>query len=131
MDIKKLIIKLSNPLSKTISVIFLTAGLLNLFFNNSEFGFEGNILINAVILFVGYSVAKTLDKAIDGQITDEFDKAVSKILLWFNSFMFLIAGIYSLAIGTIPDEIGIPMVISVIISSAVLLYVLWRWRWFR
>ena len=131
MDIKKLIIKLSNPLSKTISVIFLTAGLLNLFFNNPEFGFEGNILINAVILFVGYYVAKTLDKAIDGQITDEFDKAVSKILLWFNSFMFLIAGIYSLAIGTIPDEIGIPMVISVIISSAVLLYVLWRWWWFR
>lgn len=131
MSVKQAVIRLSKLVSGTIPIIFFIAGLLNLIFNNPMFGFEGNILANAAIMFIGFPATKALDNAIGDRVSDEWDKAVLKLLLWFNSFMFFIAGIYSLTFGTLPDMIGIPMVVLVLFSSAVFLYRLWKWRWFQ
>ena len=131
MSVKKTIIRLSKILSDGISIIYFIAGLLNLIFNNPIFGFEGNMLANAAIMFIGYPATKLLNNAIGDNVSDEWDKAILKILLWFNSFMFFIAGLYSLTFGIIPDIIGIPMTALVLFSSAVFLYRLWKWRWFK
>ena len=129
--ISKIIITASKKLSKTIAWIYFLAGILNVVFNNSFFGAEGNFILNLIIFAVGYPMTKCLTDIIEKNISDEFDRAVSIMLLWFNSFIFLAAGIYSLTFGEIPDIIGIPMVTLLLISSALFLVRLWKWRWFR
>lgn len=131
MSVKKAIVRLSNLLSNTISIIFFIAALLNLIFNNPVFGFEGSMIANAAIMFIGFPSTKAFAIAIENHVTDEWDKAILKIFLWLNSFMFFIAGLYTLTFGAIPDKIGIPMVAVVLFSSAILLYRLWKWRWFK
>ena len=131
MSVKRTIIRLSKLLADSISIIYFIAGLLNLIFNNPIFGFEGNMIANAAIMFIGYPATKFLNDAIGNNVNDEWDKSILRILLWFNSFMFFIAGLYSLTFGMIPDMIGIPMIALVLLSSAVFLYRLWKWRWFK
>lgn len=130
MKLKSAMIALSQQLSKTIAPIFFAAGALNFIFNNPAFGFEGNPILNGVIFFIGYPITKAFADTIEKQINDEWDRAVALILLWFDSFMFFLAGVYSLALGTIPDIVGIPMLIAILLSSAVLLYRIWKYKWF-
>ncbi len=127
----QIIIKISNRLSQTISILYLLAGILNVIFNNYFFGAEGNLIINGIILSLGYPLVKKLVEIIKTNITDELDCAVAVMLLWINSFIFLFAGIYSITIGEIPDCIGIPMVALLVLSSFIFLMRLWKWRWFR
>lgn len=126
-----MLIKASEGLTKTISVLYLLAGILNLIFNNMFFGSEGNLIVNGIILFVGYPLVKKLVEIIKANITDELDCAVAVMMLWINSFIFLFAGVFSITIGEIPDSLGIPMLVLLMASSFILLMRLWKWRWFR
>ena len=127
----QMLIKASEGLTKTISVLYLLAGILNLIFNNMFFGSEGNLIVNGIILFVGYPLVKKLVEIIKANITDELDCAVAVMMLWINSFIFLFAGVFSITIGEIPDSLGIPMLVLLMVSSFILLMRLWKWRWFR
>ena len=126
-----MLIKASEGLTKTISVLYLLAGILNLIFNNMFFGSEGNLIVNGIVLFVGYPLVKKLVEIIKANITDELDCAVAVMMLWINSFIFLFAGVFSITIGEIPDSLGIPMLVLLMVSSFILLMRLWKWRWFR
>ena len=127
----QMLIKASEGLTKTIRVLYLLAGILNLIFNNMFFGGEGNLIVNGIILFVGYPLVKKLVEIIKANITDELDCAVAVMMLWINSFIFLFAGVFSITIGEIPDSLGIPMLALLMVSSFILLMRLWKWRWFR
>ena len=126
-----MLIKASEGLTKTIRVLYLLAGILNLIFNNMFFDGEGNLIVNGIILFVGYPLVKKLVEIIKANITDELDCAVAVMMLWINSFIFLFAGVFSITIGEIPDSLGIPMLALLMVSSFILLMRLWKWRWFR
>ena len=126
-----MLIKASEGLTKTIRVLYLLAGILNLIFNNVFFDGEGNLIVNGIILFVGYPLVKKLVEIIKANITDELDCAVAVMMLWINSFIFLFAGVFSITIGEIPDSLGIPMLALLMVSSFILLMRLWKWRWFR
>ena len=126
-----MLIKASEGLTKTIRVLYLLAGILNSIFNNVFFNGEGNLIVNGIILFVGYPLVKKLVEIIKANITDELDCAVAVMMLWINSFIFLFAGVFSITIGEIPDSLGIPMLALLMVSSFILLMRLWKWRWFR
>lgn len=121
--------KLNNFLAKAIPLVFITAACLNLVFNNEWFGYNGNIIQNALTFFVGAPIYVKLCRAIPQKATPP---NASKLLitLGIDTIVFLTAGAVSIITGHLEGCILIALIAVMAASSLYFLYLLYKWKYY-
>lgn len=121
--------KVNYILSRSIPIVFITAACINLLFNNEWFGFEGNIVQNLIIFFVGAPIYIKLCRAIPKKATP-ITALKLLITLCIDTIVFLSAGAISIITGYLDGYVlGILLVIMVV-SSAYFIYLLYKWKYY-
>lgn len=121
--------KLNNFLAKAIPLVFITAACLNLVFNNEWFGYNGNIIQNALTFFMGAPIYVKLCRAIPQKATPP---TASKLLitLGIDTIVFLTAGAVSIITGHLEGCILIALIAVMAASSLYFLYLLYKWKYY-
>lgn len=121
--------KINYILSNSIPVVFITAAGLNLLFNNELFGFEGNIVQNAITFFVGVPIYIKLCKAILQKATP-LTALKLFITLGIDTLVFLSAGAISIITGHLEGCVLGVLISVMIVSSVYFIYLLYRWKYY-
>lgn len=118
-----------NILSKVVPALFTLAAILNLIFNNEFWGFEGNIILNAAILFLGTPMYQRLCREISKKATP---KTAVKLLipLGADAFVFLLVGFISILTGKLDGVVLYILLATIALSSVYFLYLLYLWKYY-
>lgn len=118
-----------NILSKVVPALFTLAAILNLIFNNEFWGFEGNIILNAAILFLGTPMYQRLCREISKKTTP---KTAVKLLipLGADAFVFLLVGFISILTGKLDGVVLYILLATIALSSVYFLYLLYLWKYY-